>query len=155
MPPLAPPGNICNGKFLLELFDDTALFSGLFILIGYFIHAWFSVSKMPNRARTLDSTTQPVETKQVAVVQDSELQPTTNTHTLDRAAAERITRLEEQMSRLISREGRDQGVLGGQTKGRRALSRREAGGKVRQLFRLKSTNSVAKAGAVNTLAQAV
>ena len=125
----------------MELFDDTALFSGLFILLGYIIHAWFAVSKMPNRAHKHAMTTEHDETRQSAVVQDSGPQPTTNTDTLNQAAAERLARLEEQMSRLVSREGRDQGVLGGQMKGRRALSRREAGGKVRKLFRLKSTSS--------------
>ena len=62
-----PPGGVCNGKFLLELFDDGALFMGLFLLIGFFAHAWRTVSQMPSRAmsRTAPHEEAPFSTKEV------------------------------------------------------------------------------------------
>ncbi len=43
---------MCNGRFLLELIDDTALFAGLWTLLGFFMHAWWAVSAMPSRGQS-------------------------------------------------------------------------------------------------------
>ena len=151
---------MCNGKFLIELIDDSALFAGLFILLGVCLHAWSVVSTMPSRALV------PPASREDAFAPSTEgeagahikRQRSTGASTVSAVAgadavadavagagadadadagapsagkvpppatyeamANRVAELEDQVMRLIAREGRDQGLLGGKKKGRRAL----------------------------------
>jgi hypothetical protein len=150
MPPLSPGELLCKGKFLLELVDDSAIFAGLFITIGFFAYAWVMTGKMPHRGegrilsslnyRENDDADSAVEKEEGGggdekggtvfspqgssgggVVVDSEVQ-------------ERLRELEEQVKRLVAREGQSKGLLGGQDTGRRARSSKG-------LFKRKKANS--------------
>ena len=137
-PPSAPPGNVCNGKFLLELIDDSAIFAGLFILIGVCLHAWTAVSAMPSRtmagrAMTASRDSGLSQAKEEITMDDITVQkPEESQQSLSAAGAssaagdadttKRLAELEAQVQRLIQREGRDQGLLGGKRKGRRATA---------------------------------
>ena len=135
-PPAMPPGNVCNGKFLLELIDDSAIFSGLFILIGVCLHAWAAVSKMPSRtmasprmpsaASGLSQATEEITIEDITVQPKEEpqqgLSKSASPAAGDADTTKRLADLEAQVMRLVSREGRDQGLLGGNKKGRRAVA---------------------------------
>jgi hypothetical protein len=146
-----PPGGVCNGEFLRELFDGSALFASLFIILGFFLHVWATVKRLPPRARdrtaaevgTLADLAQgnlPDESFNGPVLDTDAASPSAGVQqdlprapgdalsgapsALDPELAGRIAELEEQVSRLVAREGRDQGLLGGDKKGRRAAAPR-------------------------------
>ena len=139
-PPAIPePGVVCNGEFLVELIDGSVLAIGMWLMLGFFLHAGIATSYMPDRR--LDDTASYAQPSAEAASDAKELLPPPpsgssggglSTHT-DQATVARLesllaahATLEEQVKHLMAREGRTQGLLGGDRKGRR-VQRGESG----------------------------
>ena len=135
-PPSVPPGNKCNGKFLLELVDDSALFIGLFLIIGFVCHAWLAVSTMPSRGEDDQTRSAVAPADEAALASgssseidlDAEMTSFGKGFLADQPVPETLEALiashralQAQVGHLVAREGRAQGLLvgGDALKGRR------------------------------------
>lgn len=107
--------------------DDSSLFAGLFIFMGMLAHAWITVSKMPSRPDAKEllkvyaadgAAADPAPPPPAALSED----PASAPQAVSGDMVAKIAALEEQVKRLIAREGRDQGLLGAQG-GRRAAAK--------------------------------
>ena len=130
---------------LLELVDDSALFAGLFMLIGFFAYAWVKTGTMPSRggrtmrANPVDHTIVEETYSAGDGTQEGLRDPVkTGGHATlqDQAVVKRMEALEAQVRRLVAREGQSKGLLGGEKTGRRA----RAG---KGLFKRSNTKKVA------------
>ena len=139
---------MCKGKFLLELADDSALFAGLFMLIGFFAYAWVKTGSMPSRgagsargstdnegfggSEGTDEGKLDYWREAGKPVSDDPVQGAREAG----AVAKRLEELEAQVKRLVAREGQSKGLLGGEKTGRRARS-------VKGLFKRGNTKPLA------------
>ena len=163
-PPLPPPPGAvrCLGKLVIELIDDSVLFVGIWLVLGFFLHAYKMASAMPRRSLAgddeenaeeggaeegsaeeggaeeggaangkADSTNNPERAdpqpaKPFHSIFYSQLSTSTASTTetqsgqMPQDMLERMVQLEELVQRLVTREGRDQGLLATKNGGRRA-----------------------------------
>jgi len=141
-PPPLPPDGKCQGKFLTDLVDDSALFTGLFLIFGALCQMWYYVSSLPNREGRMESRgsimdlpalprpaadAPAADNSAAATPNDAPAKATSNV-SVDADVVSlnaKIQVLEDQVRQLVAREGRAQGLLGRQGKGRRAREKKE------------------------------
>jgi hypothetical protein len=136
-PPFPPPPGAarCSGKLVIELIDDSVLFVGIWVLLGFFLHAYKTASAMPRRSLAGDDEESAAEgeaatngtsndSKNPESTEAAKPLPALTTETqsgqMSQDVMERMAQLEEIVQRLVTREGRDQGLLASKNGGRRA-----------------------------------
>ena len=111
------------------------LFVGIWVLLGFFLHAYKTASAMPRRSLAGDDEESAAEgeaatngtsndSKNPESTEAAKPLPALTTETqsgqMSQDVMERMAQLEEIVQRLVTREGRDQGLLASKNGGRRA-----------------------------------